>query len=431
MNGLSRKWGRASALRTAGRVACAIALALLSWHAPAAAQMPDPRAMSGMWMPTPDLAAGTITVRVVRDQISNNLTGVPVELHGAGDVRRGTTGADGRAQFSGVPGGAQIHAVAIVDGKRLESQPVDVPAQGGLRTILVAESGGAATAAGAGKSQPQSAPPAPQGPSGSVASLSIAGNSRVAAEFSDDVLQMFYLLEITNRSSTPVTPASALIFDMPTGAEGTSLLEGSTKNASAKGTRVTVTGPFAPGVTPIQIAFRLDSLGGAATITSRFPLPMDTVSLAVQKMGSMTVRSPQVTQLQDRPIEASVFAFGMGPTLPAGSPLVIQLEGLPHKSMLPVHVALGLASAIVGAAVWFIVFPGRFQAAGARRRALQERRENGLAALAALEREHRSGRIDDAQYATRRAALVAQLERVYGELDLEGGATPGGQGVAA
>jgi len=424
---MSRMWGRASAVRTAVRVACAIALAVVSWPAAAAAQMPDPRAMSGMWMPTADLTAGTITVRVVRDQISNNLPGVPVELHGAGDVRRGTTGADGRAQFSGVPAGAQVHAVAIVDGKRLESRPVDVPAEGGLRTILVAEGGGA----GAGKSQADSAPAAPQKPSGSVASLSIGGNSRIASEFTDDVLQMFYLLEITNRSNTPVMPASALIFDLPTGAEGTSLLEGSAKNASAKGTRVTVTGPFAPGITPIQIAFRLDSNGGTATIRARFPLPMDTVSLAVQKIGSMTVTSPQVTQLQDRSIEASVFAFGMGPTLAAGSPLIIQLDGLPHKSMLPVYVALALASAIVGAALWFVVFPGRFQAAGARRRALQERRENGLAALAALEREHRGGRIDDAQYATRRAALVAQLERVYGELDLEGGATPGGQGVAA
>ena len=75
---------------------------------------------------------------------------------------------------------------------------------------------------------------------------------------------MFYLLEIVNRTGAAVTPASALIFDMPTGAEGTTVLEGSTKNASAKGTRVTVTGPFAPGVTPLQIAFRLDSLGSAA-----------------------------------------------------------------------------------------------------------------------------------------------------------------------
>jgi hypothetical protein len=431
-----RLWSRASALRSLGtassvplaRGVCALALVAAAWPSSAAAQMPDPRAMSGMSMPAPELADGTVTVRVVRDQISNNVAGVAVELHGAGDVRRATTGADGRAEFAGVPPGAQVHALAMVDGQRMESQPFDMPASGGVRTILVA---GSDAAAGAGPPQAASPPADAPQPAGSASSLSIGGSSRIAAEFSDDVLQVFYLLEITNRTSAPVTPASALIFDMPTGAEGTTLLEGSTKNASAKGTRVTVPGPFPPGATPLQIAFRLDSLGSAATITSTFPLPMEAVSLAVQKIGSMTVSSPQVTQLQERSIETSQFVMGLGPRLAAQSPLVVQLDGLPYKSRLPVYVALALASAIVGAAVWFILFPGQFEAAGARRRALQQRRESGLAALATLEAQHRAGQLDEAQYTSRRATLVAQLERVYGELDLEGGTTPGGQGVAA
>ena len=206
---------------------------------------------------------------------------------------------------------------------------------------------------------------------------------------------MFYLFEIVNRTGAAVMPASALVFDMPTGAEGTTVLEGSTKNASAKGTRVTVTGPFAPGVTPLQIAFRLESLGSAAAITSIFPLPMDVVSVAVQKIGGMTVSSPQVLRVQERPLDTSVFVMGMGPRLAAGAPLVLQLEGLPYKSLAPVYVALALATAIVGVAVWFIVFPGPFEATGARRRALHERREKGLAAIAALDADHRAGRLDE------------------------------------
>ena len=422
---VSSMWGRASALP----IACAIALVVLLCPASVLAQMPDVRAMSGLSMPTPDLPDGTVTVRVVRDQITNNLSGVPVELHGAGDVRRGSTGADGRAQFAGVPPGSQVHAVALVDGKRIESQPFAMPAKGGVRTILAApgDSSTARPAAPPGGSAPGGVPQ----PSGSVSSLSIGANSRVAAEFSDDVLQMFYLFEIVNRTGAAVMPASALVFDMPTGAEGTTVLEGSTKNASAKGTRVTVTGPFAPGVTPLQIAFRLESLGSAAAITSIFPLPMDVVSVAVQKIGGMTVSSPQVLRVQERPLDTSVFVMGMGPRLAAGAPLVLQLEGLPYKSLAPVYVALALATAIVGVAVWFIVFPGPFEATGARRRALHERREKGLAAIAALDADHRAGRLDEAHYTARRALLVAQLERIYGELDLEGATTPGGQGVAA
>jgi hypothetical protein len=304
-----------------------------------------------------------------------------------------------------------------------------MPARGGVRTILAAT--GDSSAGGATPPQGSSATGAVPQPSGSVSSLSIGGNSRIAAEFSDDVLQMFYLLEIVNRTSAAITPASALMFDMPTGAEGTTVLEGSTKNAVAKGTRVTVTGPFAPGVTPLQIGFRLDSLGSAATVRSTFPLSMDIVSMAVQKIGGMTVSSPQVQRVQERALGQSVFIMGMGPRLAAGAPLVLQLESLPYKSLTPVYVAVALATAIVAIALWFMVIPGPFEATGARRRALHERRENGLAALAALDAEHRAGRIDEAHYTARRATLVAQLERVYGELDQEGATGSGGQGVAA
>lgn len=402
-----------------------LAAAGLVWPPAALAQMPDPRAMSGLSMPTAELPDGTVTVRVVRDQMSNNVAGVAVELHGAGAIRRETTGADGRAQFTGVPAGAEVHAIALVDGQRLESKPFVMPASGGVRTLLAAVSTGAGPT-----QQPEAGAPAPAPPTKDVSTLSIGGNSRIATEFSDDVLQVFYLLEIVNRSSAPVAPPSALLFDMPTGAQGTTVLEGSTPNANARGPRVAVTGPFAPGATPLQIAFRLDAFGSATTITSKFPLPLDSVSVAVQKVGQMTVSSRQLERLQEAPINTAVFIVGMGPRLQAGAPLVLELRGVPHQSRTAVYVALSLAGGIVGAAVWFMLFPGQLQAAGARRRALLDRREKGLAALSALEREHRVGRIVDADYTARRATLVAQLERVYGELDA-GGATPGGHGVAA
>jgi hypothetical protein len=398
------------------------------WPAGALAQMPDPRAMSGMSMPAAELPDGTVTVRVVRDEMSNNVAGVAVELHGAGAVRREPTGADGRAQFAGVPAGAEVHAVAVVNGQRLESKPFDMPATGGVRTLLVAVSTAAAPGTQPGAAGPPAAASAPT--SNDVSALSLGGNSRIATQFSDDLLQVFYLLEIVNRSSAPVAPPSALVFDMPTGAEGTTVLEGSTPNANVRGPRVTVTGPFSPGSTPLQIAFRLDGFGSDRHITSKFPLPLDSVSVAVQKVGQMSVSSPQVGRLQEAPIDAAVFVMGVGPRLEAGAPLVVELRGVPHQSRTPVYVALALASAIMGAAVWFIVFPGQLQATGARRRALQDRREKGLVALAALEREHRAGRIGEADYSARRSTLVAQLERVYGELDADG-ATPGGHGVAA
>jgi hypothetical protein len=405
-----------------GRVP-AFTLALLALTLPVLAQMPDPRAMSGMSMPAPDLPDGTVSVRLVRGQITNNLTGVAIELHGAGDVRRATTGADGRAIFSGLPPGASVHAVAIVDGERLESRPIEVPVKGGMRTLLAASGPAAGTPAGSGS-----------GPAGAVSSdvnqLALGTNSRIATEFSDDVLQVFLLLEVVNRSSTPVTPSSALVFDMPTGAEGTTLLEGSTTLANAKGPRVTLAGSIPPGSTPLQIAYRIDTSTGTLTLAHRFPLPLESVSIAVQKVGDMQVRSAQVARTMETPLDRSTFVVGTGPRLAAGQPLTLELSGLPHASRVPVYVALALAGVIVAAAGWLAFAPRATDAASNRRRELLAEREQGLAALASLEQQHRAGIVDEDAYGARRATLMSRLERVYGELD-EGGGTPGGQGVAA
>ena len=46
--------------------------------------------------------------------------------------------------------------------------------------------------------------------------------------------------------------------------------------------------------------------------------------------------------------------------------------------------------------------------------------------LVRLEQQRRAGSVDAARYAERRPALIAQLERVYRDLDAEGG-----QGAAA
>jgi hypothetical protein len=53
-----------------------------------------------------------------------------------------------------------------------------------------------------------------------------------------------------------------------------------------------------------------------------------------------------------------------------------------------------------------------------------------MADLVRLEQQARSGGIDASRRASRRAELVAQLERVYGELDDQSG-TPGSEGLPA
>ena len=57
---------------------------------------------------------------------------------------------------------------------------------------------------------------------------------------------------------------------------------------------------------------------------------------------------------------------------------------------------------------------------------LTGKREKIFNELVRLEQQRRTGSVDAAKYAERRSWLIAQLERVYRDLDAEGG-----QGVAA
>src|SRR5919201_6940662 len=103
-------------MRTAFRVL--LALAIVAAAAPLAAQfaMPDPKQMSGIPRPVSDLPDRTVSVRLIRGELSNNITNFPVELHVDGNVRTMKTDESGRAQFGDLPAGATLKAVAVVDG---------------------------------------------------------------------------------------------------------------------------------------------------------------------------------------------------------------------------------------------------------------------------------------------------------------------------
>ena len=395
---------------------------VLGATAPAVAQMPDPRLMHGQAIPAGELPAGSVTVRVVRETIGNNLPGVLVELHGAGDVRRGTTGADGRAQFASVPAGARVHATAAVNGERLESTTFDVPAAGGVRTILVAGLG--LGAAGSGPAAPSPPPSTTTG-----AALTFGNNSRFAIEFQDDTIAVFYLLEVVNNTGAPASLASPLVIALPSDAVGASVLDGASPLAVVNGPRVSIAGPIPIGVTAVPIAYRIDSWGARHELAQVFPLPIDQIAIGVQRLDGLTVQSPQASSVREATLSGHAFFIASGPRLPAGAPLRLTLAGLPHKSPLPLYSALAVAVAVAGIGVWLAMTPPTRFDDGTQR--LEARRARGLAALAALDADQRAGRVPQPAYEERRARLLAELERVYGALDRNGVPPGGGQGLAA
>ena len=147
------------------RVLAVLFVAVVALHAsPAHAQI---AAALGKPLPSPDLAAGTVTVRVVAGAPSAPVTGVEVTLTVNGTPREARTDSAGRANFPGLPIGATVQAKTL-DAEKKECDPTarctsdefQVPEQGGARVLLTTKpwqaggGGGAPVAGGAGGGMP-------------------------------------------------------------------------------------------------------------------------------------------------------------------------------------------------------------------------------------------------------------------------------------
>jgi hypothetical protein len=115
-------------------------------QAPSATQHVPATRAAGSPLRDGAIPPGMLTVRVVRGSFSNNLANVNVlaEITG-GTTETAKTGADGRAQFAHLPVGSMVHASATVDGETLTSETFEMPAEAGVRLLLVAEADGAAS----------------------------------------------------------------------------------------------------------------------------------------------------------------------------------------------------------------------------------------------------------------------------------------------
>jgi hypothetical protein len=367
-------------------------------------QMPDPKEMSGIPRPVTDLPARHVSVRLIRGQLSNNIQGHPVEMHAGGKTLTVKTDENGRAEFSGVAPGTTVKAAATVDGERLESQEFPWPSEGGIRVMLVATP----KEAGAPAPQPQ------------VGNIVLGEENRIIIDHTDDALQVYYVLDVRNSARTPVNLPSALILDVPTGATSTTVLEGGPQ-AVARGDRVTLSGPFSPGQTQLQVAYRLPFFGGDVTFQQRLPLPVPSLAVLMKKVGDMTLASPQLPNVQEREFEGERYLLAQGSALPAGSTLTLSVTGLPHHSLVPRRIALSLVILILAAG--FLTAARRPTQGGnaARAKQLTAKREKLFNDLVRLEQQRRTGGIDASRHAERRPALIAQLERVYRDLDAESG----------
>ena len=402
-----------------GLVLCALLVS------PAHAQeMPDPSLIAGKAIPSGDLPAGAITVRVVRRGIGNNIVGQQVTVTAGGKTVTATTDDQGRAEFRNLPTGADARAEATVNGEHLQSDPFMVPTSGGLRVILIAELAKAAAEKKAEDAKALAEPP-------TKGVVVIGGNSRILMQFQNDELSVFYLLDIINNARARVDIGGPLLIDLPGGSGGAASMEGSSPAVKVSGSHVTVTGPFAPGTTSVQVGytFRYDSPN--VTFAQKFPIAIQQATVGVQKIGSMALTSQQFSEPRELRTEDGVtFLVGDVKPLSAGGTLSMNLSNLPMHSRTPRYTALGLAALCVVIGIWLAV--GGSSTRVDNQATLLRRRDSLLNQLEQLELKRRAGTVNADRYATNRQRLISELELIYGELEEVGtGPQGGGEGVAA
>jgi hypothetical protein len=381
-------------------------VSFVSFVSPVFAQMPDPRAMSGTPLPVGDLTPGTVTARVIRGQLSNPIEGQPVDIVG-GASKTEKTDAAGRATFTGLTPGSRVKLRTTVGSETIESQEFEVPAAGGIRVMLVATDPNAAQQkADAGKLAQQ--PPV----DGSVV---FGPETRFVVEVGEDVLNVFNMLQITNAGSRPVRTPGPIVIDLPKGAVGVGMMEGSTPNAVAAGSRVTVNGPFPPGNTVVQFGYSIPLGDSTITIAEKMPLQLPQLAVVVQKTADMQLTSANVAQRREMPADGNTYIVAQGGAIQPGEMLSLTLSGLPSRSSLARNVAVTLAAVILLGGAYGAT--RRRSAAAPAEQQRQTRREKLFADLTALEAQRRKGAIDADAYAARRESLVTALEDLYSGVD--------------
>ena len=376
--------------------------------AAAAAAQPDPRQMSGLPLPVAELPDGTITVRVIRGALSNNVPGQPVELWQGDSSVTVNTDAEGRATFLTLNPGSEVYAVTELDGERLESQRFAVPGRGGVRLMLV----------GVGDAPPMA--PAEAG------RVTFGGESRVIVELTEESVELYYVFDVVNLGDAPVEPREPIVFDLPAGAVSTTFLQDSSPRTRIEGRRVELPGPFAPGTTPLRVAYIMPYTGGSLGITQVMPADLEAFFVMVEKWGEMDIASPLVERRMEDELGERTYIFGAGPRVTQGSAFSFELSGLPHHSRVPGTLAIVVGLVILGVGGWGAATPVTDRALAGERRSVETRREKLYASLVKNERQHGAGKIGATKYGSRRREIVTALEQVLRALD-ESGAHAGSE----
>ena len=180
--------------------------------------MPNLAEIVGRALPDSGMPPGTVSVRVARKMPANAVVGVTVNAlikNAGGDLRRRTekTDADGRVIFEGMAPGDEFHADATVDGEVLKTETFTMPAEGGIRTMLIADLGARGKAPPGGMSAPGGmTSPGGAAPGGETLPFTLGATAGVAV--ADDKLAVGRLdVRVFDERGAPI-PNHAVLLGM-------------------------------------------------------------------------------------------------------------------------------------------------------------------------------------------------------------------------
>ncbi len=359
---------------------------LLAIPASAQPMMIDPSRMSGIPRPDPAQAAGSISVRVIRGDFAHPMAGEEVLLEGPGGTRHEKSDVTGHAVFSELEPGA-YRARVTAFGQTISSQPMELPASPGLRVMLVFP-------AEARAEEP---------PTHDVSLLTLGSTSHFIFEVKDESVEVVENLVITNSGTAPYDPGpNGLRLPLPADATGLQTAPDAPASLTLEGTSAVWHGLIPPGTTSLTVGFLLPQRDHTVELQQTLPLGLEQVALIADKYPGMSIEGNDLVT-SERAMGGRNFALARGPGVSAGGTIRLRLSGLPHASPFWRYA--------VAATAGLIALGGFFLAWTARRRpaelALTANRAQLLEKLAALPNEKSPDR----------DALVAELERIYRQLD--------------
>jgi hypothetical protein len=324
------------------------------------------------------------------------------------DVRHGTSDANGRARFSGLPTGEGTGYAAVLEwnGVRLGTAPFPMPSVGGARAEI--------------RALARTADP-------SV--MTIGAGARIVLQMHEDTLQFLEMFPFENNSDKMFDPGpGAIEIPLPDGFVSAQAQESERKIDVRANHGMAVHGAFTPkratlGTTSknagheVAFGFVLPYHGSTRGFVQPMPNGIGPFTLITEQIPGLTVSGPGIGERQERELGGRKYWVMPVEGVPAGGVVAFTMEGLPSTDSTGRNAAGILALGLVASALAFGRRPkdgGRGPLVADQRAQLIEKRETLYADLVTLETGARGG--GEPAPADRRKQLVTRLEQIYRDL---------------